>query len=260
MVISCLDVGHGQAILAQLPGRANVLFDAGSLHKSDIGRRIVAPFLHYKGISKIDAIIISHNDVDHINGIPEIVEYCKVSGVYTNKAFLSKTDEWGTAEFLNRWLSEKGLGIQQAGRNLSIGGKAKIKIIWPTEQIYQDKTLGENDKSMVSLIEFAGRKILLCSDIEEFAQRKILELFPDLKVDVVVAPHHSSAKTLETDFFERLDADISIGSCSRTQYERLQASKGKDRTKSFYTARDGAITVYVNKDGTLKTATFSKRR
>jgi competence protein ComEC len=260
LVINCLDVGHGQAILAQLPGSANVLFDAGSLHKSDIGRRIVAPFLQYKGINKLDAIIISHNDVDHINGIPEIVEYCKVGGVYTNKAFLSKTDEWGTAEFLKRWLSEKGIGIQQAGKNLSVGGKAKIKIIWPAEQIYQDKSLGDNDKSMVSLIEFGGRKILLCSDIEKFAQRKILELFPDLKVDVVVAPHHSSAKTLETDFLERLEADISIGSCGRAQYERLQAIKGNDKTKSFYTAGDGAITVYVNKDGAIRTATFSKRR
>ncbi|MHC4281913.1 MAG: DNA internalization-related competence protein ComEC/Rec2 [Planctomycetota bacterium] len=234
MVISCLDVGHGQAILAQLPGRANVLFDAGSLHKSDIGRRIVAPFLHYKGINKIDAIIISHNDVDHINGIPEIVENCEVGGVYTNKAFLSKTDEWGTAEFLSSWLTEKDLGIQQAGRNLSVGGKAKIKIIWPTEQVYQDKTLEDNDKSVVSLIEFAGTKILLCSDIEKFAQRKILELFPDLKADVVVAPHHGSAKTLETDFIERLGAGISIGSCSRAQYERLQAIKGNDKIKSFY--------------------------
>ncbi|MFQ6035546.1 MAG: ComEC/Rec2 family competence protein, partial [Sedimentisphaerales bacterium] len=89
LVLTCLDVGHGQAILAQLPGKANVLFDAGSLHESDIGRRIVAPFLDYSGISKIDAIIISHNDVDHINGILEIAEHCEVTGVYANDAFLS---------------------------------------------------------------------------------------------------------------------------------------------------------------------------
>ncbi|MHC4545031.1 MAG: DNA internalization-related competence protein ComEC/Rec2 [Planctomycetota bacterium] len=261
LVISCLDVGHGQAILAQLPGRANVLFDAGSLHKSDIGRRIVAPFLHYKGINKIDSIIISHNDVDHINGIPEIVEYCKVGGVYANKAFLidMTTDPCDTTEFLNNRLNEDGLTIQRLGKYLNVGGKAKIKILWPTEQIYQDKTLGDNDKSAVSLIEFGGGKILLCSDIEKFAQRKILELFPDLKVDVVVAPHHSSAKTLETDFLERLEADISIGSCSRAQYERLQTIKRKDKTRPFYTARDGAITICVNKNAKLKTTTFIKR-
>ncbi|HIJ53211.1 MAG TPA: DNA internalization-related competence protein ComEC/Rec2 [Planctomycetes bacterium] len=262
LVVSFLDVGHGQAILAQLPGQANVLFDAGSLHKSDIGRRIAAPFLDYKGIKRIDSIIISHNDVDHINGIPEIVEHCKVGGVYSNKAFLMEitTDEWGTAEFLDRWLSEKGPGIQPVANNLSIGGKAKIKILWPTEQICQDKTLGDNDKSVVLLIEFGGRKILLCSDIEQFAQRKFLELFPDLKVDVVVVPHHGSAKTLDTDFLKRLEAGVSICSCGRTQYEKLQANKQKNETKSFYTPRDGAITVCINKDGTIRTATFVKRK
>jgi beta-lactamase superfamily II metal-dependent hydrolase len=178
-----------------------------------------------------------------------------------------ETEKRGTAEFLNRWLCEKGLGIQQAGRNLNVSGKAKITILWPYEKICWDKTLSDNDKSMVSLIEFGSsaqhalrRKILLCSDIEKFAQRKFLELFPDLKVDVVVAPHHGSAKTLETDFLERLEADISIGSCSRAQYERLQSIKGKDKAKSFYTARDGAITVCVKKGGAIRTATFTKRQ
>ena len=45
LVITVLDVSHGQAILAQLPSKANVLFDAGSMHKSDIGRRTVAAFI-----------------------------------------------------------------------------------------------------------------------------------------------------------------------------------------------------------------------
>jgi competence protein ComEC len=109
LVLTCLDVGHGQAILAQLPGKANVLFDAGSLHRSDIGTRVVAPFLDYTGIEKIDAIIISHNDIDHINGIPEIVEYCNVGSVYANDAFFSRTDQWGTVKFLSECLGEKGL-------------------------------------------------------------------------------------------------------------------------------------------------------
>jgi len=262
LVIHCLDVGHGQAILAQLPGKANILFDAGSLHKSDIGRRIVASFLDYKGINKIDAIIISHNDVDHINGIPEIVEHCEVGGVYANEAFLMamETEKWGTAKFLSSWLSENGPGLQPVGKNLNVGGKAKIEILWPTEQIYQDKTLGDNDKSIVSLIEFGGRKILLCSDIERFAQRKFLELFPNLKADVVVVPHHGSVKSMEADFIERLEADISICSCGQVQYERQQTTRRKDGAAAFYTAKDGAITICVKKDGSIRTTTFIKRR
>ena len=259
LVIHYLDVGHGQAILAQLPGKANVLFDAGSLHKSDIGRRIVAPFLDYKGIQKIDAIVISHNDVDHINGIPEIVEHCAVGRVYANQAFLSEMDNWGTAQFLKERLNENGLQIIPVGNELNFGGGAKIKILWPDEQMCRDKTLGDNDKSVVSLIEFGDRKILLCSDIERFAQQKLLELFPDLKVDVIVIPHHSSAKSMEPVFFNSLDADISICSCGQTQYERLKAIRQTENAVSLYTAVDGAITLRINKEGRIRTAAFVKR-
>ena len=122
-----------------------------------------------------------------------------------------------------------------------------------------DKTLGDNDKSTVTLIEFGGRKILLCSDIEKFAQRKFLELFPDLKADVIVVPHHGSVNSLEADFIEKVEADVSIYSCARVQCERLLKIKRKDNTQPFYTARDGTITIRVYKDGRIRTATFAKQ-
>jgi len=253
LVVTTLDVGHGQAILAQLPGKANILFDAGSLHKSDIGRRIVSAFLDYSGINKIDVIIVSHNDIDHINGIPEIVGHCRVVVIYANDVFFDKTDTWGTAKFLNDCLLEQGHKIQTLGKNLNLQSAANIKILWPNKQIPRNEELSDNDKSVVSLIEFADRKILLCSDIERFAQRELLQLFSNLKADVVVVPHHGLAKTLEPNFLKSLDADILICSCGRGQYERQQTIKRKNRAKSFYTARDGTITLCIDKDGTIKT-------
>jgi competence protein ComEC len=263
LVLTCLDVGHGQAILAQLPGKTNVLFDAGSLLKSDIGRRVIAPFLDYSGINEIDTIIISHNDVDHINGIPEVVEYCKVNAVYSNDAFFDKADQWGTAKFLNDCLNEKGLKIKRLDKDLYLSSGANIKILWPPDQISQNRQLSDNDKSLVSLIEFAGTKILLCSDIEEFAQRQLLRLFPNLQADVVVVPHHGSVKTAEPDFLENLNADILICSCSRSPYENTNRAgrpgpHKPNKAKSFYTADLGAVTVCVSKDGTIRTTTFPK--
>jgi len=256
LIITSLDVGHGQAIFAQLPGKANVLFDAGSLHKSDIGRRVVAPFLDYAGVNKIDAVIVSHNDIDHINGIPEIAEHCKVGGVYATDAFLDKADRWGTAKFLNDCLTEKGLKIKRLNGDLNLSSSANIKILWPNEEVYKNEDLGDNDKSLVSLLEFAGTKVLLCSDIEKFAQRELLRLHPDLKADIVVVPHHGSVNTLEADFLEKLDADILICSCGRTQYEKQQVIKEKSNTKLFYTPKDGTITIRINKDSTIEADAF----
>jgi len=252
LVLTILDVGHGQAILAQLPGKANILFDAGSLHRSDIGRRIVVPFLDFSGINIIDSIIISHNDVDHINGIPEIVEYCKVGGIYANDDFFDKTDQWGTAKFLEESLSKEGLEIQSLGKELNLHSNAKVKIIWPDEQVCAVGELSDNDKSAVSSIEFVGREILLCSDIEKFAQRGLLQLYPGLKADIVVVPHHGSAKTAEPNFLENLDADIMICSCGRSDYKNSRTIKPTNKTKWLCTAEHGAAAVCIEKDGTIK--------
>jgi len=263
LVLTCLDVGHGQAILAQLPGKANVLFDAGSLYGNDIGTRIVSPYLDYIGIRKIDALIVSHNDTDHINGIPEVVENCNVRSVYANRAFFDGKDVWGTAEFLNDCLIEKGLEIKHIEAELNLGSDASIKILWPNEQLFNNEDLSDNDKSLVSLIEFAGVKILLCSDIEEFAQRELLRLHPDLKADLVVVPHHGSTSTLDAEFLGHLDADILMCSCSRKQYERMgrdTESVGSIPTEArlLYTSEDGAITVFIDENGMTKTDVFKK--
>ena len=262
LVLTCLDVGHGQSILAQLPGKANVLFDAGSLYGNDIGTRIVSPYLDYIGIRKIDTLIVSHNDTDHINGIPEVVENCDVRSVYANRAFFDRKDVWRTAEFLNNSLIEKGLEIKRIETEINLSAGSNMEILWPNEQLYNIQDLSDNDRSLVSLIEFAGAKILLCSDIEEFAQRELLRLQPDLKADVVVVPHHGSASTLDAEFLEHLDADVLICSCGRRQYERM----GRDtesvryvpaKNRPLCTSEDGAITVIVEKNGMIKTGIFT---
>jgi len=260
LVLTCLDVGHGQAILAQLPGKANVLFDAGSLYKSDVGSRIVAPFLDYSGIGKIDAVIISHNDTDHINGIPEVVEHCEVVAVLADEAFFDKTDVWGTARFLGDCLSEQGLEIKHIGKELDLRGGAAVKVLWPGERIDNGTELSDNDRSLVSLVEFAGAKILLCSDIEDIGQRELLRLNPDLKADVILIPHHGSAKTRGDEFSGKLDADVLICSCDLSQYERMVdvAAQSSGSAGFFYTARHGAIRMCVREDGTTQTSVFTE--
>ncbi len=247
LILTCLDVGHGQAIVVQLPGKNNLLFDAGALHTSNVGERIINPFLNYKGIKKIDACFISHNDTDHINGIPEIVGSGKVEAVYANNAFFIKTDRWGTAKFLSNCLSEKGFQIEPISDETNFNSQAKIKFLWPLGQARDNEHLQDNDKSLVTMIEFAGRKILLCSDIERYAQRQLLEIYPSLKADILVSPHHGSRNSLEPGFLEKLNPEIVITSCNQRQYNRLSPSQ----RKGLYTARDGEITVSINSEGKI---------
>jgi len=260
LILTCLDVGHGQAILAQLPGNQNILFDAGSLHRSDIGRRIIAPFLDYQGISRIDAIVISHNDADHINAIPEVIDHCRVQAVYANHAFFDAVDSWGTAKFLNQCLTERALEAKKIQPLLTTDDTVRITSLWPSERLYPPGQLSENDTSLVSLIEFAGAEILLCSDIEQFAQGQLLRTASELNPDIVIVPHHGSANTLNADFLVNLDADIAISSCSRSQYDRHKLTGRMNKENIFFTARDGAITVRIDSKGAVRTHTSAAQQ
>ena len=250
LTVTILDVGHGQAILAQLPGGDNILFDAGSLSRSDVGTKVVTPFLRYSGIGKIDAVIIGHGDIDHINGLPEITGDIRTKAVYASKAF--SEDNRQTTKFLRNKLRK----IAEINNLPQKFGPAKTRVLWPTTDIQENNSISDNDKSVVTLIEYAGKRVLICSDIEKFAQREILRLYPDLKADVLILPHHGSAKTIEPAFIDKIGAAVNIASNSESSYEKHQVIRYPAGLKC--TALDGMITVRIGKNGNVTTTTFTK--
>lgn len=254
--LTCLSIGHGQAVLLELPGNKNFLLDAGSLSIKNPGQRIIMPFLNQKGISHLDAIILSHDDIDHLNAVPEIVSQCKVDGVYVSSAFLQNADTFSTAGFLRNSLKNSSLQLKLLDDSFQTRQKPIIRFLWPDPKTCSDNTISDNDRSLVTLIEFAGKKILLCSDIELFAQSNILSAYPNLKADVIVMPHHGSTRNLLDSFIEKLDPHTILISCSRPRYEK--AFRPKKNVTAFYTPIDGAVTVKIKADGEIVTTGFVK--
>jgi len=256
MRLTCLDVGHGQAILAQLPGTTNILFDAGSLYGRDIGARVVVPFLDYLGIGRLQAIVASHHDLDHINGIPEVADLRHVGGVYLDDTFFPREASSETAGLLLHHLEDRHIRTRPVTPSLP-AGRAQVRTLWPDAESAARPELAENDKSLVCLIEFAGRRILLCSDIEETAQRNLLRLYPALQADVVIVPHHGSIRTLDNDFLRQLGPRVLICSCGRTDYEQGRVIRQPDGATLLVTARDGAVGVCIDPAGVVQTAALS---
>jgi len=250
LTVTILDVGHGQAILAQLPGGANILFDAGSLSRSDVGTKVVTPFLRYSGIRNIDAVVIGHGDIDHINGLPEVTGDIRTKAVYASKAFFE--DKRQTTKFLRDKL-RKIADINALPQKF---GSSKIRVLWPTPDIQENNSISDNDKSVVTLIEYAGKRVLICSDIEKLAQNEIIRIYPDLKADVLILPHHGSARTIEPAFIEKIDATVNIASNSASSYEKHQVIPYPEDMNC--TGRDSAVTVTVNKHGIISTSAFTK--
>ena len=90
--LTCLDVGHGQAILVQLPGTMNILFDAGSMYNK---RRRGADRRCPSWTTSESAVCMpsspSHHDMDHINGMPEVVDLRRVDRVYLGRHVLRQS-------------------------------------------------------------------------------------------------------------------------------------------------------------------------
>lgn len=250
--MTCLDVGHGQAIVVQLPGTKTVLFDAGSMHQRDIGSRIVVPFLNAAGIAELEAIIVSHGDVDHVNGIPEIVDACTVCHVYAAEAFGVPPRSDPTADLLVESLRQRSHTVEPLPTVLDAGA-ATIRTLWPPDDSSCPRQLSDNNRSLVLLIEFAGVKVLLCSDIEEFAQQQLQVRYPELRADIVVVPHHGSPTTQDKTFLEGLGACVQISSCDRKQYARRGHSAEEENAGGFSTAQNGAISVCIDSRGMVST-------
>ncbi|MGA2093369.1 MAG: DNA internalization-related competence protein ComEC/Rec2 [Sedimentisphaerales bacterium] len=254
LVITVLDVGHGQSLLAKLPDGSCMLFDAGSLSRNDVGSRVIIPFLQYSGIVKLNSVVLSHGDIDHINGLLEVVESTPTKAIYASNAFFE--DKRQTTKFLRNELAQ----ITEINDLPQQFGSSRITVLWPVADIENNNSISDNDKSIVTLLEYAGRRILICSDIEIFAQKELLRLHPNLKADVVIAPHHGSVKTLEQDFISRIEPNVVISSCNITAYIKGQVIKQQDGFKSYYTGRDGAVTIRVTKQGKLEADTFIKQK
>lgn len=257
--ITCLSVGHGQAIVARTPGGRTLLFDTGSLSRDDCGNRVANAFLDWQGTRRIDALLISHDDIDHINGLPEVVTDRPVKHIFANEAFLASSRHRSTAAILQEHLAGCGLKLTAVPQVMQIGD-VNLRMLWPDEQACNNPEFSDNDKSQVVVIEYAGRKILLCADIQQFAQNRILQAHPQLRADVMVAPHHGSANSLSEDFLQQIDPAIIICSCGRRQYEEYVFGSDAATARCYYTARDGAVIVSVDNKGQIEANTARKRR
>ena len=252
--LTLLNVGHGQAAVLTMPSGKTFLCDAGSISTKNAGQKVVLPFLFHQGIGNLDAILISHDDIDHINAIPEITARFNKTKVYANNAFLEQTKGWSTAAFLAKYLKTIDIDILPINSVTAIADTAKITPIWPNNAVCENQSITDNDKSQVIVIEYAGRKILLCGDIEEYAQSSILKENPELNVDVIVMPHHGSNRDFDKKFVAHLNPQTIVISCSAARCE--SAFKPDNSIDAFYTPIDGAVTIKIKADGKITTTGF----
>jgi competence protein ComEC len=249
-----LSVGHGCAVYLQLPAGQRVLYDAGRLGSPEAGARSVAGYLWYRGITRLDAIVLSHADVDHYNAVPELLTKFRVGVIYVTPAML--LDEGPAMQKLLTAIRAAKVPLREtwSGDRLRVGGNCLLEVWHPARN---DVIGSDNSNSLVLDIEYQGRRILLTGDLESPGIDDLLAE-PSSHCDVILAPHHGSARSNPPGFAAWSTPDVAVVSGGfndrRPEVEQAYRALG---ARVLSTADCGAIELTVGRDG-IRLSTFKQ--
>lgn len=214
LTITAIDVGQGDAILIEFPDKKHVLVDAGPRSPTyDSGERIIAPFLRRKGVTSLDAIVLSHPHSDHLGGIQYLLERFQVVRLIRSE-FSSNSrlynELFATAE-------RRGVEVIQAkaGDKLPFDSTARAFVLNPFWTY--DSTASLNNSSLVLKVLYGSSVFLLMGDVEAEAERNIVSRYGAmLDCDVLKVGHHGSITSTSDVLLKRIAPTIAIISVGRT--------------------------------------------
>ncbi|MGI6148270.1 MAG: DNA internalization-related competence protein ComEC/Rec2 [Limnochordia bacterium] len=212
--VTAVNVGQGDCIFVLTPFNEVILLDGGgdSLYWQERGRNVgierVVPYLKYRGVKRLDAVILSHPDEDHLFGLLAVLENFPVRAVLDNGLSTS-------SQTYKKYLSliqEKQIPRYQvrAGDVLHLKSGAKLRFLHPHPETVP--FLSQNDASVVAALDYQGSTMLFTGDMEVVGILDLLERSSgkDLRADVVKVPHHGSQSSLVPSFYEAVDANWAL--------------------------------------------------
>lgn len=256
VVCTFLAVGHGCAVVIELPDGQTFLYDAGQLGSPTACTRTISGFLWYRGIRRLDAVVLSHADLDHYNGLPALLRRFEVGEViispymHQGKVIISpymRKDDPPALRALFQAIETAHLPMREtwSGEQLYLAPDVQIEVLHPPREQGRGT---DNAKSIVLAIEYEGRRLLLPGDLESPGME---QLFAGKRYnyDVVLAPHHGSARSDPPGFAAWSHPEhviISGGSHQDPTVPRDYRSSG---AQVYRTSECGAVTVRLGKQG-----------
>ncbi len=265
--ITFLDVGNGNAALVAFPGGEKMLIDGGGFSRDnfDVGRMVVAPYLWHSKIRRIDYLVLSHPQSDHMNGLRFIAK------AFGPKEFWWNGDQVKTASFMDLMdiINKKGIkrllpGDLASGRQI---GGVKIEVLHPgpgqqSLDLYDTGTR-LNNNSLVLKISFRGKSFLFPGDLERQGEKVLIsKAGKALKSDILLSPHHGSRNSSSREFLERVRPRLCIISSGKGKFLSLSQGQTFKRLREigcavFKISQTGAVKLRVGASG-LEIDTFLK--
>lgn len=257
-----LDVGQGDSTIVRTPDGRAMLVDTGGLAGSsfDIGERVVAPSLRALGVRKLDTLVVTHGDPDHVGGAPAIMRRFGPESVWEGVPVPS--------HMTLRELAAAAAAAGASWRTVQAGdherhGPVEIRVLHPPPPAWERQRV-RNDDSIVLELRMGDVSIVLPGDVGAEGERAML---PDLalgSIAVIKAPHHGSATSSTVPFIRAAHPSAVVFSAGRGNRFGHPAPVVVERYRDagvlmFRTDEDGA--VMLETDGrTVEISTWSGRR
>ncbi|MBL8488548.1 MAG: DNA internalization-related competence protein ComEC/Rec2 [Rhodocyclaceae bacterium] len=237
--ITVLDVGQGLAVHLQTAGH-DLVYDTGPAFtpEADSGNRIILPYLRAVGVTRLDRLVLTHEDRDHAGGAESILEGMPVGAIVGSLP----PEHPLMALPVPQWPCRDGQSWDWDG--------VRFTFLHPTPADYA-VPVKSNDLSCVLRVEAGGASALLTSDIEARAEAALLARHGDrLRADVLLVPHHGSRTSSTPDFVRGVgarEAVFPVGYRNRFGHPKAEVVARYDLPGSrlHRTDRDGAISFVL---------------
>lgn len=243
-----LAVGHGCSVLVEMPGGRTLLYDAGSISDGLRARQTIEQALWTRGRSRIDAIVVSHADFDHFNAVPGLLRNLPVGCLLVSRPFLNFSQR--SVALLCDDARRYGVPLRtvQRGSRLLLEPGVELRVLHPRA----GRPFAEdNQNSIVLLIEYAGRRILLTGDVEGPALAALLKR-PSCDVDVLLAPHHGSPDANPKALADWARPELVVVSSGRRDHLSTLRTTYGTNARVLSTARCGAVAIEIDAQGAVR--------
>lgn len=254
LTFAMLDIGQGDGLYIESPTGANIMFDAGPANKV-LGplSRTISPFR-----KRIDAIVITNPDADHISGFLDILKNYQVGEVFEPGTFNdSRTYQNLEAEIKRQNIPDF---LVKKGMRLDLGGGAVIDILFPDQDV---STWTSNDGSVVARLSYGNTSVMLTGDATALTEKIILKNNPAsaLASTILKVGHHGSRTSTSPEFVQALApiyAMISDGKDNKYGHPHQETldTLAQFGVKVFRTDLLG--TIIMKSDGQNATFSFQK--
>jgi competence protein ComEC len=251
--ITVLDVGQGLAVLART-ARRTLLYDAGPAYGADAdsGSRVLVPALRGAGLSRVDLMVLTHEDADHVGGALSVLESFAVDAIASSLPAQHHLHALSVAPRRCR-----------AGEAWEWDG-VRFEFLHPPAQAgaVGAPPARRNNQSCVLRVAAAGGAMLLTGDIERLSEESLLRQGKGIDSEILLVPHHGSRSSSSPEFLAAVRprlAVVPVGYRSRFGHPapEVLARYRAAGAQVFRTDLDGALHIGISEN---KIALVSERR